>query len=385
MRFRSLPVRIAVLLILVGSAVAVFQLRARHRFDESRTAAADALARRDFNSASRHLNECLAREADADLILLAARTARRGSDFAAARKHLAEHERLQPHSTERRTEQRLLDLQTLADPATVRHRLRAATAQPWDAEASDTLEATVPLALKDLARGHAAGMSMVEGPAYAYRLEVDAAIARWAEHAANPADHAVAYYWRGRSRGLVHPREGVQDYRAALERLPGLSEARLHLADALLETDLVEAARHLEMLRKEADADPAIRLMLAQARRGLGQLDSARSCLDQLLAVSPDRATALLARGRLELDANRITEAIAFLERARTAAPNDPEVHRALSQANHMAGRAAESAAFQESYRKLETARLAAEEKQRDRERESWRSRVLEMGKGRRP
>lgn len=385
MRFRFRPVRIAALLLLAISAVAAYQFRARHRFEESRAAADAALACRDFTSASRHLEECLAREADADLVLLAARTARRGSDFETARKHLAEHERLQPHSTERRTEQRLIDLQTLADSATVRHRLRAVTTSPWDLEASNTLEAALPLALKELERGRAAGMSMVEGPAYAYRVEVDAAIARWAEHAANPGDHAVACYWRGRSRGLVHPREGVQDYRAALERLPGLTEARLHLANALLETDLVEAARHLELLRKEADADPAVRLMLAEARRGLGQLDSARSCLDQLLAVSPDRATALLARGRLELEASRIPEAIVFLERARNAAPNDPEVHRALSQAHHMAGQAAESAAFQESYRKLETARLAAEEQQRDRERESWRSRILEMGKGRRP
>ena len=370
----------AVLVVLVvAGAYAAYRGYELVSFRQALRAAEAAIERRDFKTAGTHLEKCLTLQPqDPALRLLAARTARRRSDFETARRELKTFAQLNGSEAERRLELQLIDIQVGIDRAATDRLLESCLADPRKPETDLILEVVIADEVKNLELAYNSGMTLVEGPAGALREKTEKAIALWMEHRPGSADRAQGSYWRGRIRALLSPQAALEDYRAALAADPDHFDARLHLAAALGETDPREAAEHLERLRLREPNHEPVRLLLAYTRRSLGQLTEAQRLLDEILAANPKHPAALVERGKTALDAGRFEESAEFLQRALAVAPNEPFIHLALSRALHLAGREAEAKVHQQRYSEIESERLRSERLRSDEERAAWRKR-LEM------
>lgn len=378
MRGGGFKIRVALLLsLLVVVAYAAYRLEQRHEFRRSWEAAEEAIARRNFVEAGDHLEKCLAiRSDDPALHLLAARTARRRGDVATTLRELKAFTLNQGSATELRAEQRLLDIQQGIDRDSTEVLLDRCLSDSREPEAYLTLEVAIAANVSRLESANNSGMTLVEGPAETIRVKSERAIALWSQLRSGRADRAQGFVWRGRIRFLVDPAAGVQDFRSALELDPEHFEARLQLAAALEDYNPREAAEHLEVLRARQPQNKRVRLLLAHYRRSLGQFAEAAQILDEVLAVSPDDAAALLERGKTALDSGRSEDAAQFLRRALAAAPNEPFVHLALSRALHLSGKEGEAQRHQLRYNEIESERLRTEQIQSEQERVAWRMRV---------
>jgi Flp pilus assembly protein TadD len=103
-------------------------------------------------------------------------------------------------------------------------------------------------------------------------------------------------------------------------------------------------------------------MLLARARRSLGQPESVIGLLDELLERSPTDTAAILERGKATLDLGRPNEAEPFLRLALAQAPNDPFVHLALSRCLLLTGKEPEARRHQQLYEELQLKILQAEE-----------------------
>ena len=378
MRGGGFKIKVALLLsLLVVVAYAAYRLEQRHAFRRSWEAAEEAIARRNFVEAGDHLEKCLAiRSDDPVLHLLAARTARRRGDVATTLRELKAFTLNKGSAAELRAEQRLLDIQQGIDRDSTEVLLDRCLSDSREPEAYLTLEVAIAANVSRLESANSSGMTLVEGPAETIRVKSERAIALWSQLRSGRADRAQGFVWRGRIRFLVDPAAGVQDFRSALELDPEHFEARLQLAAALEDYNPREAAEHLEVLRARQPQNKRVRLLLAHYRRSLGQFAEAAQILDEVLAVSPDDAAALLERGKTALDAGRFEDAAQFLRRALVAAPNEPFVHLALSRALHLSGKEGEAQLHQLRYNEIESERLRTEQIQSEQERVAWRMRV---------
>src|SRR5262249_19770683 len=117
------------------------------------------------------------------------------------------------------------------------------------------------------------------------------------------------------------------DYRRAVEMDPEYDDARLLLAQSLLDhaQQPAEATGHLELLRARQPHNAEVLLTLARCRRQLGRLDEARALLDGLLGAEPGNARALAERGRVALASHQEAEAEAWLKKALDADPHSRE------------------------------------------------------------
>ena len=378
MRGGGFKIKVALLLsLVVGVAYAAYRLEQRHAFGRSLEAAEDAIARRNFVEAGDHLEKCLAiRSDDPGLHLLAARTARRRGDVPTTLRELKAFTQNQGSATELRAEQRLLDIQQGIDRDSSDVLLEQCLSDSRDPETYLALEVAIANSVSRFEGASHAGMTLVEGPAETMRVKSERAIALWSQLRAGRADRAQGFVWRGRIRFLVDPAAGVQDFRSALELDPEHFEARFQLAAALEDYNPREAVQHLEILRARQPRNKRVRLLLAHYRRSLGQFAEAEQILDEVLAVSPDDAAALLERGKTALDAGRFEDAALFLRRALVAAPNEPFVHLALSRALHLSGKEGEAQRHQQRYNEIESERLRTEQLQSEQGRAAWRMRV---------
>ncbi|QDV37762.1 tetratricopeptide repeat protein [Tautonia plasticadhaerens] len=160
---------------------------------------------------------------------------------------------------------------------------------------------------------------------YRFRAAADA-IDRWIRDA---PDDATPYLWRTEVRERLDPdREAqIDDYRAALERDPGLDRAQLGLADALRLTGRTEeaAAAYASYLARRPD-DPAGHLGAGLVAEDRGDEESAALHLDRTLALDPANAPALSARASIAMRRGEQDAALALLDRAVRHAPHDLEV-----------------------------------------------------------
>src|SRR5687767_7433313 len=92
----------------------------------------------------------------------------------------------------------------------------------------------------------------------------------------------------------------------------------LSMAEENLQAALPMLHRAAELAR---DGPPAVRLRLAELLLERGDLDAARVQIDHVLRSHPKDGRALLNAGRLALIEGELEQSRAFLERARTAAP----------------------------------------------------------------
>ncbi len=147
-------------------------------------------------------------------------------------------------------------------------------------------------------------------------------------------DDVHALDWRGWvEERLGQQEKAAEDYKRALELSPDRFEVRIRLAELYLDhSDPVQAEPHLLKLAKIQPKRPDVLVDLARCRFLQGRFDEARGLLDRALAAEPEGPTALLYRGKLEMQTEppKPEAAEAYYRRALKTDPNNVEVHHAL-------------------------------------------------------
>jgi tetratricopeptide (TPR) repeat protein len=282
----------------LGAYSAAVQLWAQYQL---RAARAD-LERRDFAQARRRLAFCLkARPDNADVRLLAAQAARRARDYAEAERLLGAYRDLGGDPQAASLEAALARAQ--------RGQLAGWEGHLWALVQQGHPDA--PLILEALAQGYLATFRWGQALSCLEQL-----LRR------RPAD-AEALVWRGWvSENLHRLPAALDDYRRAVELAPGHEEARLRLAEALLQSGQpAEAVEHLERLRPRRPDDPALLLALARGRRALNQPREAGELLERLLAQRPEGPFVLAERGKLALSLGQTARAEEWLRQSLALAP----------------------------------------------------------------
>jgi tetratricopeptide (TPR) repeat protein len=268
------------------------------------------MARRDFDHARTHLAKCLAVWPDsAETHFLMARAARRGGRYDEAEMHL----------------HRATELHWVADALDAEHAMLKAQR----AEAGEQFDVQ-PLLLHCIEQGHPDSILMLEAlvqgymktyflPAAVHCLEM------WLERS---PDDPQALFWRGDAWERLHRYEdALGDYRRVVDLAPERNDARLKLAEGLLQAHRArEAEPHFGSLLERQPDDPAVLLGLARCRLELGQTGQARQLLDDLLAAQPDNGLALGERGKLELEVGRPDEAERWLAKAVAVVPYERSI-----------------------------------------------------------
>jgi tetratricopeptide (TPR) repeat protein len=298
--------------IVLGAAGAVggTHLRALYHLRAARS----AMERYHNEEARRHLQICLQTwPKDATIRLLSARAARRSEDFEEAENQLAECQRLEGESEPSVLEWALLRASKGEIDAVEKYLCRLV-----DEGHSDT-----PLILEALTQGYLR----------TYRLpNVLACLEHWL---GMQPDNVQVLLYRGRVWDRVRAYDkAIEDYRRVLQLDAELDEARLRLANALIEgnseNNYEEASAHLEHLRGRQPDNPEVLVRLASCRANLNRTEEALELLEGLLAEHPDYEPALCGRGRLLLQQGRAAEAEHWLRRAVTALPYDHTANHAL-------------------------------------------------------
>lgn len=141
-------------------------------------------------------------------------------------------------------------------------------------------------------------------------------------------------------RGYLREQAGdtsaaADEYRAALQQLPTLGEARRRVARLLLQQNQVEEARqeYLARLANAPDDGEALAgLVQCEVRRG--DVAAARSAIAQALAAELppyQRGIVLGELGRLLLGEGKTDEARTVLQQAVALAPGEPQIHAHLA------------------------------------------------------
>ncbi len=356
------------ILFVAGSILVAARIANRRRLDRLLDEANASLDQRGFRLASSRFEEYLrSRPDDLPVRLLAAQTARRRGDLDAARDHLGIYQDHNGPPEPRLRELKLVLLaqgQGASDTETLITECLSPSAPP---DADLVLEAVIEHQLKLLDRESNSGMSLVEGANAKARAQTEQTIATWLQRRPGRADQAQGLIWRGKLNLLFNRRAAIDDFRRAIEMDPNHFDARLNLAVSLVEYDVSEAAKQLELLHSRDPRNTQVILLLARARRSLGQPESVIGLLDELLERSPlERGpvytAAILERGKAALDLGRPNEAESFLRRALAQTPNDPFVHLALSRCLLLTGKEAEAKHHEQLYRELQLKNLKAEE-----------------------
>jgi tetratricopeptide (TPR) repeat protein len=159
------------------------------------------------------------------------------------------------------------------------------------------------------------------------------AIERWRKLA--PED-PEPYLWRNEidSRTAPEPAILIQNYRAALERDPGLGKARLGLAEQLRKAQRLdeaerEYATHLAKNPRDADA----LIGMARTAFGRGDIDAAVHSFEAALAVNPREPEALKELAQIDLRRGDFSGSCNRLRRAIEIDPYDPDTRYNYAQA----------------------------------------------------
>jgi tetratricopeptide (TPR) repeat protein len=253
-------------------------------------AAEKALESNDFSKARAHLLLCLeAWPRTPEVHFLLARTARRAGDFEEAKRRLALCEEYGgiPENIEL---ERLLQRAQRGEFAGIESVL-GTYVRAGHPEKAVILEA------------------MASGYMQTFRLpQALEALDLWLEQEPN---NPQAHVWRGQA--LEHLRrytESRESFRRAVELDPKLDDARLALAESLLQgSSPQEALPHFSQLHERRPGSLEVALGLADCQATLGQRDEARRLLEKCVLDFPASADAWVQLGKLELDAENPAKA----------------------------------------------------------------------------
>ncbi len=126
----------------------------------------------------------------------------------------------------------------------------------------------------------------------------------------------------------------LEERMAVVRDAPEDPEARVRVAELYLESrQFGDAVHWLEQAHNLTPGDLDIRGRLAFARIGLGDVETATSEFETILAEDPDHADSLLAMGRLSLYLHQDIEAgIRYWERLVEVAPGTPAAAAVLEE-----------------------------------------------------
>jgi tetratricopeptide (TPR) repeat protein len=290
--------RLVLAVILLGVIGYSVFLLGRHLWANAQLQAAqEALDRGQVAQARVYLLRCLrVHPEDPDVLFLLGRAARRAGDYDGAGDYLRRAKQAGGEPERIKLEWLLQDVQ----------RGQAGQAEPmlWAYVDNDHPDAVD--ILEALARGYLATYRLDEA-----RKAVDALTRLQPEHA--PA-------WVLRGKALYHQHvypEAEQNYARAVDLAPEDAAARLLLAECLVENKKAAAAlEQFDRLRVQTPADPAVVRGQARCLLDLGRDDEARAVLDELLAVVPSDAEALILRGKLEMGRQQPAAAEPWLRKA---------------------------------------------------------------------
>jgi tetratricopeptide (TPR) repeat protein len=312
---------VPVLLLLIGLVVWFISVNVRAEVEYR--AAEQALQRRDFVTALALLERCLeVRPGSAEVHLLAARAARRAGNFDDAGRHLKAYEQLGGVPEALELERALVRVQR-----------------------GETGGYTGYL-LNCVEKGHPDSVLILEALATGfmktYRMNhADHCLELWLER---EPDNVQALIWRAELAERRQSSEAVDFYRRAVEADPEHEEARLRLANGLIQLHKPdEAAKHYEVLRQRDPDRADVLVGLARCRRALGRPEEAQAFLDRVLATSPGHVAALHERGRLAVEQGQLAEAEDWLRKALAASPNHQEISFTLYQCLQARGKTAEA------------------------------------------
>ncbi|HBI46454.1 MAG TPA: hypothetical protein DDY78_26915 [Planctomycetales bacterium] len=262
--------------------------------------------------AIRHLRIC--RDVwpnDPDVLLLAARAARRARVYSDARRLLQMYQQARGSDEAFIFEELLLSAECYVDQ----------TADLCWHYVEDS-RADTPLLLESLTRGYLRQYRLGQA-----RLCLD----RWLQM---QPDNPQALYLEGLLNfDYRHdPSAAIKSYRRAVELDPEHEEARLGLAVALLQNkDFAEAAEHFERLRQCQPDNASVQIGLAECLDGLGQQAEAAQLVDAVLARQPNFAPALSLRGQFAFMSGQLAEAETWLRQALGRQPMDHRARYSLS------------------------------------------------------
>jgi predicted Zn-dependent protease len=308
-RFRRL-VLVLILLTLIGLAACSVGVHCWAEYNLH--AARQDLEHRDFAQARRRLAFCMkVRPANRDICLLAAQTARRARDY-------AESERLLKAYRDLGGDPEAASLERILAQA---QRGELAGREGYLGALLEQDRPDAPLILEALAQGYMATFRWGQALSCLKRLLQD-----------RPED-AEVLVWRGWVSENLHLLPAARsDYRRALELNPEHEEARLRLAEALLQSSQPgEALEHLAWLQPRQPDNPALLLALARCRRELNQPQEAKELLTRLLAQSPEDPQVLAERGKLALSLGQAAVAEEWLGKSLAIAPSERETNYHLA------------------------------------------------------
>jgi tetratricopeptide (TPR) repeat protein len=299
-RVRLLAAAALLALAAAGVAVAGYEAWAWYHL----RAAREAVARFHNPQAVSHLKVCLrVWPDDPEVLLLAARAARRAHVYGDAALSLEKYQKV--HGLDEAGSQELLLLSAERDVDSVADVCRRSVEEK---------RPDAPLILEAAANGYIRR----------YRLpEARACLDRWLQL---QPDNPQALYLQGQIHlDLENDINGAaESYRRVVQLDPEHEEARVGLAVALLELkDYRGAAEQLEYMRRAQPDNLRVRVGLADCRDGLGDQAEALRLVDGVLAEEPQYGPALALRGRFALDAGDHATAESWLRRAVAVNPND--------------------------------------------------------------
>jgi tetratricopeptide (TPR) repeat protein len=147
----------------------------------------------------------------------------------------------------------------------------------------------------------------------------------------------------------------VDSYRRAVEVDPDHEEARVGLAVTLLEgKNYAEAAEHLEEVRRRQPDNLRVLVGLAECKDGLSQTAEGLRLVDEALARRPDYWPALAFRGRYLLLHRQYAEAEPVLQRAVAGNPRDHNARYNLILVLHRLGKEGEAREHEQQLKQME-------------------------------
>jgi tetratricopeptide (TPR) repeat protein len=301
--------RLCLLLVLVGSvAIAVAVARPHLRAWYHLRAARVELQRYHNLQAIRHL--CICRDIwprDPDVLLLAARSARRARVYGDTERLLGMYRKLRGHDDAHAFEQLLLAVECRVDEAA-----------DFCWSQVEEGHADAPLILEAMTRGYLRQ----------YRLrQAQHCLERWKQ--LQPENPQLFFLEGLIQLDYLHAISSAADcYRRVLELDPDYEEARLGLAIALvMGKSFAEAAEHFERLRQCQPDNWRVQVGLAECFDGLGESAKALRLVEDVLAQQPEFPAALSLRGQLALKSEELAEAETRLRQALRYMPTDHLAH----------------------------------------------------------